>query len=203
MLNAKYKSFFNRLFDPAASLAIRLGLTPNQLTVMGLVLGVGTCFLYLRTGNLVLFASLIFATSLFDALDGVVARRTGKITKFGAYLDAMCDRIFEGAVAITVAVVTQEWILISVVLLGAFCISYAKARAAIEVPVSNTEWPDLMERAERDLIFITGFFLSEYFGWRWQGQRFFYWVLVVLNAAVYLTVLQRILRAKRLIEERA
>src|SRR3989338_6851038 len=47
------------------------------------------------------------------------------------------------------AEVTGYWILSMIVLAGALIVSYAKARAAMEVAISNLEWPDLMERGER------------------------------------------------------
>ena len=85
---------------------------------------------------------------------------------------------------------------------GALLISYAKARAAMEVPVSNTEWPDFMERTERGLIFAIGVILWGFFPKLIGGHDIFFWTLVALNLGVYFTLIQRVMRAKRLIEER-
>lgn len=202
MITTKYKKWFNRLFEPFGQILIRLRLTPNQITCAGLVLGMLSCAVFLMSRSLTLFFVLILAAGLLDALDGVVARLSGKTSKFGSYLDAVCDRVFEGCVAITVAIVTGHWILISLTLLGSLLISYAKARAAMEVAVSNIEWPDLMERTERGILFLVGFFISETTGIRLAGHDLFFWVLTVLAVAVYATVVQRILRARRIIEER-
>jgi len=203
MINSNYKLFFENLFRPLARIFISLKITPNQMTVAGLVFGIASCLLFLSTENLVLFFILIVASALFDALDGVVARLTDQSSKFGAYLDAMCDRLFDGIAALTVAIYTGEWILIFLAVLGGIFVSYAKARAAMETPVSNLEWPDLMERLERNVVFILGFFISEFFHIQIAGHSFFFWVLIGLNVAIYYTVVQRIVRAKRLIEERS
>ena len=140
--------------------------------------------------------------SLLDALDGAVARVSGRVTKFGSYLDAVCDRVAEALVILSVAVVTGYWVLSSAVLAGAFLVSYTKARAAMEVPIANLEWPDLMERAERGVVYIVGLGLKPLIPWRPFGRDLFWWTLVVLTVLVYATVLQRVLRAKRLIQTR-
>ena len=202
MLTTRYKVFFNRLFEPSAQFLIRLGFTPNVLTLSSVVLTTAVCAWFIRTGMVVPFCLLMGLIGCLDGLDGVVARTSGRVTKFGAYLDAMADRYVESLVALSVAWVTGEWLLISLVLVGALLVSYAKARAAMEVAVSNQEWPDLMERMERDGLFLLGLLVSRLVPWRPLGKDLFWWTLVGLTALIHLTVVQRILRAKRLIAER-
>lgn len=202
MINSNFKQFFEGLFKPVAWFLALFKITPNQLTIAGLLFGIASCAIFLMTENLVLFFILIVLSGFVDVLDGVLARLTQRMSKFGSYLDAMCDRIFDIAAALTVAIFTGEWILILTALTGGLLVSYAKARAAMEAPVSNLEWPDLMERFERNIIFILGFFISEFFQITIVGQTLFFWVLIGLNFAIYFTVIQRIFRAKRLIESR-
>jgi len=114
----------------------------------------------------------------------------------------MADRYAEAAVALTVAWVTGYWWLVSLMLVGALLVSYAKARASLEVPVKNTEWPDVMERVERDLLFIGGLALSVVVPRTVGGHDLFWWTLVVLAIATHLTVVQRIWRARRFIHQR-
>ena len=139
---------------------------------------------------------------LFDAVDGAVARAGGRATKWGAYLDALVDRYGEGLVVVSVAAVTGTWLLSSLVLLGALLVSYAKARAAMEVPVSNQEWPDLMERAERGLVYVAGLTMSQVVTWTPLGHDLFWWTLVVLAGLIHVTVWQRMRRAYQLIHQR-
>jgi phosphatidylglycerophosphate synthase len=145
----------------------------------------------------------MLAIGCLDALDGSLARVSGRVTKFGAYLDAVCDRYVEAAVAGAVAYVTGHWLLIGVVLVGSLLVSYTKARAAMEVKVLNDEWPDLMERTERNVLFIVGLAAGSLIPWRPMGHDIFWWTLVLLSVLIHLTVVQRILRARRFILERS
>lgn len=197
-----YKIHFRKLPEAVARIFLGLGFTPNGITLFGLVLGLVTCLLFVWNHNAVQFGFLMIFFGLFDAVDGAAARITNQVTKFGSYLDAMCDRIFESAAAIAAAYVIGHWVLSFCLIVGVFLISYAKARAAMEVMISNTEWPDFMERAERDVIFAIGVIVWGFFPNLIFGHNLYFWMLVFLNLAVYGTVIQRILRAKKLIELR-
>ncbi len=200
---SQYKAHFRKAPEAAARFFLKLGLSPNGITLLGLILGLLTCVFFVWNQNAVLFGLLMIFWGLFDAIDGAAARLTNRITKFGSYLDAMCDRIFESAAALAGAYVTGHWILSFILIVGIFLISYAKARAAMEIPINNTEWPDLMERTERDVIFAIGIILWGLFPVVILGGDIFFWVLIGLNLAIYATVVQRMLRAKRFIELRA
>lgn len=200
MIAARFRKVSNKVFEPWGRLFVWLGLTPNHVTLLGLLLGVIACAFLVWTRNILLFTLMIVIAALFDAADGMVARITQSSSKFGSYLDAICDRLFEGFVGLSVAYVTGQWFLIFFGYIGFTLISYAKARAALEVRVSNNEWPDLMERGERDLIFIVALVISDLWKVRFLGQDLFFWIGLVLILLVYITVLQRILRAKRFIE---
>lgn len=203
MLTSRYKSLFNRCLEPLAKGLIRCGVSPNVLTLGGLTGSVIVCLWFVRTKAVIPFCVAILVVGCVDALDGAVARACGRVTKFGAYLDAVCDRYVEVIVAGSVAYVTGHWLLIGVVLVGSLLVSYAKARAAMEVAVSNQEWPDLMERTERDVIFIVGLAAGTLIAWRPLGHDLFWWTLVVLAVMIHLTVVQRILRARRFILDRS
>lgn len=203
MITTKYKVFFDQKLEGLARKVIALGLSPNQLTLLGLLLGILSCLFLILTRNLFLFCLLIIVFGCVDGLDGLVARLTKKESKFGAYLDAVCDRYFESIVLLSVAYVTGYWVLTFLVLLGALLTSYTKARAGMEVSVSNTEWPDFMERTERCFIYVIGLFLSQIITKKFWGQDLFYWTLVFLALATNLTAIQRILRARRIIDERS
>ncbi len=177
-------------------------MSPLVITLAGPILGLFVCLAFLRTGAILPFCLAITAVACLDGLDGPVARVTGRVTKFGAYLDAVCDRYFEAMVVITLAAFTGYWLWSMVGLVGSLLVSYTKARAAMEVPVSNQEWPDLMERAERSVLYILGFAAGELLPWEPLGHDLFWWTLVVLTFLIHLTVLQRIMRARRFILER-
>jgi len=202
MLTTRYKTVLNRAFDVPARWLARFHLNPNAVTIGGVALVGASCLFLLLTRRVIPFCFLVLLASLLDALDGAVARVSGRATKFGAYLDAICDRVGEALIVLTVASVTGYWALSAVLLVGAMLVSYAKARAAMEVPVGNLEWPDLMERTERGSLYLAGLLASRLVGWRPLERDLFWWTLVVLIALIYATVAQRLLRAKRLIEAR-
>lgn len=203
MLTTRYKAAFARLVDPLARPLARCGVSPSAVTLGGLLLVGASCAVLVITKRLLLFCVLATLATLLDALDGAVARAGGRPTSFGSYLDAMCDRYGEAAVVLTVAAVTGYWALSMLVLAGALLVSYAKARAAMEVPVSNLEWPDLMERTERDACYIAGLAASQLLPWKPLGRDLFWWTLVILSILIHMTVIQRILRARRLIHARS
>ncbi len=203
MLTTRYKPLINQAITPLARGVARLGITPSAITLSCVFLAAAACFFLLWTRQIGWFCLLILIVGSLDALDGAVARATRQTTKFGSYLDAVCDRYVEVMVASSVAWITGYWIEILLVITGSLLVSYAKARAAMEVSVSNQEWPDWMERTERDVLFIAGLAAGTYLPYRPLGRDLFWWMLAVLVVLIHLTVIQRIGRAKRLIQERS
>jgi len=175
----------------------RLGFTPNAVTILALVIGLLNSALFVISREPLLFASIGLLSAPLDAIDGALARRLGKTTHWGAYLDAMCDRAYDAAGFFAAALVTGHWAPSFIAIVGADTISYAKARAAMEVYVPNHSWPDLMQRESRVIFFKVGIVL---FGcWpntSFLGKDLFYWNLMLLNILIYITIFQRILRAK-------
>lgn len=202
MITTRHKATFNRLLDPLARFFLRVGMSPSAVTLSGLLLVLMSCAFLLATRRLLIFCGLVTVGTCFDAIDGAVARASGRVTTFGSYLDAMCDRVGEGAVVLSVALVTGYWLLSGAVLLGALLVSYAKARAAMEIPISNQEWPDVMERTERGVCYIVGLGASQISRWAPLGRDLFWWTLLILSVLIYATVIQRMLRARRLMTTR-
>ena len=203
MLATRYKPALTRALAPLTALVARTGLSPSAITLATPLLTLAVCVAFVRTRATLPFCLAMLAVGGLDALDGAVARATGRVTKFGAYLDAVCDRYVDGMVVIAAASVTGYWRLSAVVLGGALLVSYTKARAAMEVPVSNLEWPDLMERTERSLLFLAGLAASALVPWRPLGRDLFWWTLLVLSVVIHATVLQRVARARRFISSRS
>lgn len=202
MLTTRCKPLTDRLLHPLAVAVARTGLPPAVITVGGLLLMTLACWRFLRTHAVGPFCLAALAIGSLDGLDGAVARASGRASAFGAYLDAMCDRYVDAMVAMAVAAVTGYWLLCMAVLVGGLLVSYAKARAAMEVAVSNQEWPDLMERTERGVIFLGGLAAGTFVPWRPLGHDLLWWTLVILAALVHLTVVQRMVRARRFIQQR-
>ena len=112
----------------------RAGLTPNALTIIGFL---GTCSAAVLAGlQLWLAAGIVsLAFAAFDMLDGALARATGRVSKFGAFLDSTLDRAGESAVYVGIvwgaSVSGQPALAVAsaATLVVAFLVSYTRARA--------------------------------------------------------------------------
>ena len=119
---------------PAAGALARAGVSPDAVTLAGLLIALAAAGLigagYLLAGGLALLFS-----GLFDMLDGALARATGKAGRFGALLDSTIDRVSEAAILFGVAVhylnegSNVVVMLAFLALIGSVMVSYVRARA--------------------------------------------------------------------------
>ncbi|OGO39752.1 MAG: hypothetical protein A2Z04_06235 [Chloroflexi bacterium RBG_16_57_9] len=118
----------------AAGLVSRTGISPTGLTIAGFVFNLGVAYV-LAQGQFQLGGVLVLVAGLFDTLDGAVARATGRVTRFGGFIDSTLDRLSEGAVyfGLLYYYAQQGWIveplLIYLTIVGSFMVSYTRARA--------------------------------------------------------------------------
>ncbi len=195
MIDGLMKDVIDPMWERLARPLARAGMTPNQVTALGLGLIALASGAYLWHGSHWIFGLTLAAAFVFDALDGAVARQTGLSSKLGGYFDAMVDRYQELIVLLAIGFVTGLWLLALLAFSGAMLTSYAKARAAIEVPVSNTDWPDLFERLERIIYLCVLLVLAGVTGWDWAMPA----GLALYAGLCHLTALQRAARAARLL----
>ncbi len=182
---------------PVVRLAIALHLTPNTITVIGLLITVVAALL-VAGGWLVVGAAVLTAGSLFDAVDGALARAQGGGTAFGSFLDSTLDRASEAILYAGIAVwflntlAEPTWPVLAVVvaLAGSFMVSYARARAE---GIGLTASVGLAPRTERLVLVIVGVALA--------GLGFtpiLIGILVLVAALTVVTVVQRIRHVWRL-----
>jgi CDP-diacylglycerol---glycerol-3-phosphate 3-phosphatidyltransferase len=190
ILPVRFERWVVSRLDPVVATLARMGLTPNALTLLSLVFGLGAATLVvynqLRWGVMV----LILAGGC-DILDGQVAHFTGKVSRFGGILDSALDRYIEflilGSVGIHYFQTGQPgWILVcAFALAGSFMVSYVKARAegaGLSCPVG------LLQRAERLVILGTGIFFG---GWLLKS------VLLALALLAHVTAVERLMFLKK------
>jgi CDP-diacylglycerol--glycerol-3-phosphate 3-phosphatidyltransferase len=122
-----------------ARLLAALPVTPNMVTVAGMVVTFGSAVL-VGFGRLRWAALVLAFAGTFDILDGALARATNRSYPYGAFLDSTTDRYSEGAVYMGIAAyfMWQEpglpwsrWAILACVaaLAGSFLVSYVRARA--------------------------------------------------------------------------
>lgn len=160
MLNIFARASLSRITAPVGTALVRLGLTPNTVTLVGTVASVLASLWFFPRGELFVGAAVVTVFLLFDILDGAMARAGGKVTRFGGVLDASCDRIADGALfgaltwwALVVDGSRSRGLALLICLVGAQVISYVKARA--EANGLNADG-GLAERAERFVVVLVG-----------------------------------------------
>jgi phosphatidylglycerophosphate synthase len=197
MIDGLIKNVLDPLWERAAWPLVRLGFSPNQVTLTGLVLTGGAAATYLVHRDPLVFGLMLAFAFAFDALDGAVARQRNMRSAWGGYLDAVVDRYQDALTLIAIAWVTQAWLAVIVVLTAVLLIPYAKARTAIETPISNEGWPDLFERLER-VIFLCAALIGAGIAMRlgFAGNLFLTVALWIMAALAHFTVIQRALRAR-------
>ena len=126
-----------RLIDPVADWLVARDVHPNTITTVGTGCSIIGGIIY-ATGHIRTAGLWLGITALFDVIDGLVARRSGKSSTFGAFYDSTLDRVADGAVMGGLAVFyansavhrsTTMVIVCIAGILGAFLTSYTRARA--------------------------------------------------------------------------
>jgi CDP-diacylglycerol---glycerol-3-phosphate 3-phosphatidyltransferase len=160
MLNIFARPSVSRLTDPIGAAMVRLGLSPNAVTVIGTAASVVSALWFFPRGQLFVGTVVVTVFLLFDVLDGAMARAGGQATPFGGVLDASCDRIADGALfgslvwwALVVDQNQVRGLALLLSLVSAQVISYVKARAEANGLCADG---GVAERAERFLIVLVG-----------------------------------------------
>jgi CDP-diacylglycerol--glycerol-3-phosphate 3-phosphatidyltransferase len=136
-------------------------INPNILTVIGVALNVG-CGLLFGMGWFFAAGIALVVANLFDMLDGQVARLSGRVTRFGGFLDSSLDRLSDMVVFVGLMVFyardtefhsTLNVFLAGAGLMGSVMVSYASARAESLIPKCDVGF---LRRPERVVLFIIG-----------------------------------------------
>ena len=185
MVEKYLKVWISAILRPLTRFFIRLGMRPDWLTVIGLLMNlVATAFF--ATGHLRWGAAIMLLAGLCDILDGQVAREGKRETKFGALLDSTTDRYSEIFLFFgigTYLITEGEWLACGILffaLAGSLMVSYVRARAE---GLGEDCKVGFMQRPER----IVALALGGLFGR--EGLVF---VLVILAVTTNYTVVERL-----------
>lgn len=159
-LNAYARAVTDRVVDPVARGLVRVGVTANWLTLLGLAVTLAGVAVLLA-GPLRLGVVIVALGSVVDALDGAVARRQGTEGALGAFYDSVTDRVGDAALLGAAAwMVRDDPLLFGVAIValgGAQLTSYVRAKA------ESLGWQatvGVLERAERVIILLVGLFFG-------------------------------------------
>ena len=134
------------------------GLTPNMFTFLGLAVNSWAAALF-AFGRFRRAAAVLFLAGFLDMADGQVARRVGRVTAFGAFLDSTLDRysdlaLYMGLVVYYTLIGRPFYMtLAAVAMASSFMVSYSRARAESLIPSCKVGF---MERPERLVLLILG-----------------------------------------------
>jgi len=194
VLNAKVRAYWDKAMAPVGRAIARTRISPNAITVLGLVLQVVVAVLILD--GAILSAGLVAVlAAFFDVFDGAVAKARGLVSRFGAFLDSTTDRVADAlyfipiawlyAVDPDIAARDEPWVAAAslATLVASFLVSYVKARAEGLGFDCNV---GIAERAERVIVVIAGLILD-----------LIPIAVVILGAASMITVIQRIVHVAR------
>ena len=178
-----------RIGEPIALLLGRIGFTPDALTVVGFGIVLAAAFAA-AAGQWVLTALILIFGTLFDGLDGTLARATGKTSDFGAFLDSTMDRageavIYAGIAAGAAMSGKTEVIGLATLALGTgSLVSYVRARGEGLGVCANI---GIAQRAERAAVLIVGLLAGGLASATWLTAA-----LLIISVASAITVVQRI-----------
>lgn len=199
MVSSNLKKQFEATVKTAVAPLGKLGITPNMLTVLGGVLATVTGYLFFLAPKnrsvLVYAGGLIIVSGLVDAIDGVLARSTGKVTRFGGFFDSVVDR-YSDAVIYTGIIASGlcNQLIGLITLFASMLVSYTRARAEMEgVKMAGV---GLAERAER-MIFLSICSIVSF----WYPMALNYGITILAVLAL-VTIIQRITYFKKMIEKK-
>lgn len=179
-------SLARRIEIPLLPVLKKIKVSPNALTLAGFFITSAGAFVL--ANNFRVGGAIIVFGSIFDSLDGMVARASGRTSLLGAYLDSVLDRYSDAFIFLGAAYHLRANPVAAALslgsLAGAYLVSYTRARAeglGVECKVG------IMERPERIIIITAG----AIFGFIIPAL----WVLLVFT---HITAIQRILHTKKM-----
>jgi CDP-diacylglycerol--glycerol-3-phosphate 3-phosphatidyltransferase len=147
-----------RVLDSIVNLLASLRVHPNILTLIGMVINIAAMILFSK-GIFTWAALVIVFAGIFDMVDGEVARRTKRVTRFGAFFDSVIDRYSDLLLLLGLTIwyakihrIEYVW-LTGLVSIGSALTSYTRARAESLIPACKVGF---LERPERIVLLVIG-----------------------------------------------
>lgn len=198
MLNKYARALFTAIFRPIAAFLLKLGVSPDAVTIVGTV-GVAAAALWFYPKGEFLVGTLVITAFVFsDMLDGNMARLSGRSSVWGAYLDSCLDRvgdaaIFGGLILYYAGLgndTTMAALAFACLALGSV-VSYVKARAEGLGMKANV---GIVERADRLVAILVTVGLTGLFD---LPQWVLMLVMTLIAVGSFITVLQRMLMVRK------
>jgi CDP-diacylglycerol--glycerol-3-phosphate 3-phosphatidyltransferase len=157
------------------NLSVALGIHPNTLTLIGVLINVGAAWA-LGRDHFLLAGVIMIVANIFDFIDGKVAQITNTVSRFGAFWDSTLDRfsdiaLFLGLIYLYSDLRRTDYVMVAALgLMFSIMTSYARARAESLIEKCKVGF---MERPERIVLFMIGAFTNR--------MAAVLWVILILS----------------------
>ena len=196
MTSNNLRPFATKVIEPMADFFIRFGVSPDAVSIASLICAffAGLSFYYSPTSReLVLLAGvLVVLNSIFDALDGVIARKANRATLKGDFLDHVIDRYSDTFIICSIFFAGYvHWKIGVAAIVGVLITSYLGTQAqALNL---GRYYGGLMGRADRLVVVMIAAFANFVYSSSIAGLSILGWALVLIAITSHITALQRIL----------
>ena len=194
MLDTHARKYVNPIIELGAEFLLKLKLTPNNVTILALLLGVSTSiFLYFDMH--IIAVTLLWVSGYLDAVDGAMARRSNSSSSFGTLLDIFSDRIVEVSIVLVLGLkfvdVRYNLIVLTVCILMSMTIFLTVGALSEKKGVKSFYYQaGVAERSEGFIFFSLMILIPSYLGI----------ITNIFSILIIITAIQRFLEAKRLLD---
>lgn len=194
MLDTHARKYVNPIIEVGAEFLLKLKLTPNNVTILALLLGVSTS-IFLYFDMQIIAVTLLWVSGYLDAVDGAMARRSNSSSSFGTLLDIVSDRIVEVSIVLVLGLkfvdVRYNLIVLTVCILMSMTIFLTVGALSEKKGVKSFYYQaGVVERSEGFIFFSLMILIPSYLGI----------ITNIFSILIIITAIQRFLEAKRLLD---
>lgn len=194
MLDTHARKYVNPIIELGAEFLLKLKLTPNNVTILALLLGVSTS-IFLYFDMQIIAVTLLWVSGYLDAVDGAMARRSNISSSFGTLLDIFSDRIVEVSIVLVLGLkfvdVRYNLIVLTVCILMSMTIFLTVGALSEKKGVKSFYYQaGVAERSEGFIFFSLMILIPSYLGI----------ITNIFSILIIITAIQRFLEAKRLLD---
>lgn len=194
MLDTHARKYVNPIIELGAEFLLKLKLTPNNVTILALLLGVSTS-IFLYFDMQIIAVTLLWVSGYLDAVDGAMARRSNSSSSFGTLLDIVSDRIVEVSIVLVLGLkfvdVRYNLIVLTVCILMSMTIFLTVGALSEKKGVKSFYYQaGVAERSEGFIFFSFMILIPSYLGI----------ITNIFSVLIIITAIQRFLEAKRLLD---
>lgn len=194
MLDTHARKYVNPIIELGAEFLLKLKLTPNNVTILALLLGVSTS-IFLYFDMQVVAVIVLWISGYLDAVDGAMARRSNSSSSFGTLLDIVSDRIVEVGIVLVLGIkfvdLRYNFIVLTACILMSMTIFLTVGALSEKKGVKSFYYQaGVAERSEGFIFFSLMILFPSYL-------RI---ITNIFSILIIVTAIQRFLEAKRLLD---